>query len=91
MTPLIIDDVAMGPTVNLQGGIRCFSLATGKILNLQWKDVQILTMPLSAISRIKRAAKNKNSIKALKCGDRQKIIDQIISTGVENDPISDNN
>ena len=51
----------------------------------------MLKIPLNAIGRINYVAKKKNYIKGLKFGDRQNIIDQLIITGVEYDPISDDN
>ena len=35
MAPRCVDAIALGPNGNLQGGIRCFSLATGKVLQRQ--------------------------------------------------------
>ena len=32
MTPRAVDTIALGPNGNLQGGIRCFSLETGRVL-----------------------------------------------------------
>ena len=57
MTLRTIDAVALGPNTNLQGVIRCFSLATGKVFQRQWQDVEIHKMPVTAISRINYARK----------------------------------
>ena len=35
MTPRAADAVVLGPNVNIQGGIRCFSLLSGRILSRQ--------------------------------------------------------
>jgi hypothetical protein len=60
--------IALGPNGNLQGGIRLFSLVTGKILNRSRKDYTILKMPEDAIRRINTMTKN--SMKGLIFGDR---------------------
>ena len=36
---------ALGPSGNLQGGIRCYSLASGKVLHCIFEDVLIMKMP----------------------------------------------
>jgi len=41
MNKLTIDAIALGPNGNLQGGIRCFSLSTCRILSRQACDVHI--------------------------------------------------
>ena len=52
MTARTVDALALGPNGNLQGGIRCFSLASGRVFQRQWQDVQVYEMPVSAIIRI---------------------------------------
>ena len=42
-------------------------------------------MPESAINRVNHMAKQQKSLKGLKCGDRQNLIDHRISTGVIDD------
>ena len=37
--------LALGPSGNLQGGVRCFSLRTGKVLYRFMKDITLLKMP----------------------------------------------
>ena len=81
-----VDAIALGPNGNLQGGIRCFSLATGRILHRQWQDVEVHKMPVSAISRINYMVKRQKSVKGLKFGDRQNSINAAISTGVYDGP-----
>ena len=60
--------VAIGPSGNLQGGVRCFSLVLEKVLNHQWKDATVLKMTIGAI-RINFLAKKQKLIKGLKFGD----------------------
>ena len=85
MAPRTVDAIMMGPTGNLQGGVRCLSFEKGKVLNRQWNDVQNLKMPISAISRINFMAKKQKAVKGLKFGDHQNIIDHLISTVVDHD------
>ena len=58
MSPRTVDVIASGPNGNLQGEIRCFSLATCKVLQRQSKDVEIYKMPISAISRTATLGEN---------------------------------
>jgi hypothetical protein len=60
--------IALGPNGNLQGGVRFYSLVTGKILNRSRHDYTPLKMPEDAILRIKTMTKN--SVKGLIFGDR---------------------
>ena len=39
-----VGSLALGPSGNVQGGIRCYSLHTGKVLHRQSADVTILKM-----------------------------------------------
>ena len=86
MTSRCVDAIALGPNGNLQGGIRCFSLSTGRVLQRQWQDVEAHKMPVSAISRINYMCKKQKSVRGLKFGDRQNLINDAISTGVEEGP-----
>ena len=52
------------------------------VLDRQWKDVEAYKMPQSAINRINFIAKKQKSVKGLKFGDHQNMIDAAISTGV---------
>ena len=79
MTPRTADTVPLSPNVNIQGGIRCFSLMSGIVLSRQWKNVKVMKVPENEILRINFMAKKQRSIKVLKFGDRQKIIDHLIS------------
>ena len=60
MEPHTVDAVGLRATRNLQGGLRCFSLVSGKVLNVLWKDLTIMKMPLNSIKRIDFIAKNQN-------------------------------
>ena len=82
MVPRTIDAVGLGPTGNLQGSISYFSLVTGQVLNLLWIDTTVLKMLTNAINRINFMVKKQKSVKGLKFCDRQNIIDQLISAGV---------
>ena len=77
-----IDALGLVPNGNLQGGVHCFSLGTGRVLNRQRQDVEVHKMPVSAISRINDVCKKQKSIKGLKFGDRQNMTIEAIDTGV---------
>ena len=84
------DAIALSPNSNLQGGIICFSLATGKMFQRQWQDVEIYNIPVTAISRINCVCVQQRAIKVLKFGDRQNRIYDVIRTGViEDAPTTD--
>jgi hypothetical protein len=59
--------IALGPNGNLQGGVRFFSLLTGKILSRSRHNYTPLKMPEDAIRRIKTMTKN--CVKGLSFGD----------------------
>ena len=80
-----MDSIALGISGNLQGYMRCFSLLSGRILDRTWKDVDVHKIPQSSISRMKCVVKKQKSVKALKFGDRQNMIDRSISMGVMED------
>lgn len=52
MTPSSVDAIALGPNGNFQGGIRCFGMSNGRVLELQCQDMKTHKIPISAISRI---------------------------------------
>ena len=59
MAEQTIGSIAMGPSGNLQGGVRFFSLDTGKLINQPKSDYTLLPMPADVIKRInRRMAKN---------------------------------
>ena len=62
--------LALGPSGNTQGGVRCYSLRTGKILNRMMKDITIAKMPDEALGRLKYITKKEKAIKGLIFGNR---------------------
>ena len=77
--------IALGPTGNLQGGVRFFSLVSGKILQRVKKDYTLLKIPEDAIRRL--LTMEKNSVDSLHFGDRNNIdLDNSTEiTGVDDD------
>ena len=57
MKPQTIGAIALGPSGNLQGGVRFFSLNTGKIINRHKNDYTLLPMPEEVIKRVNRMAR----------------------------------
>ncbi|OEU11892.1 hypothetical protein FRACYDRAFT_245012 [Fragilariopsis cylindrus CCMP1102] len=53
-----VEAIALGPNGNLQGGIRCYNLVTGKILSRSKNDYTKLKMPEGALLRLKTMTKN---------------------------------
>ena len=53
----IVNAIAMGPNSNLQGGIRYFSLDTGRILQQAWHDIMIYKILVGVLSWINYLAK----------------------------------
>ena len=53
-----VEAIALGPNGNLQGGIRCYNLVTGKILSRSKNDYTKLKMPEGALLRLKTLTKN---------------------------------
>ena len=62
--------LAMGPSTNIQGGIRCYSLTTGKILHRLIKDCTLMKMPHTVLGRIRYITKREKSTKGLIFGNR---------------------
>jgi hypothetical protein len=60
--------IALGPSGNLQGGIKKFSLDSGEILNRAKQDYNLLPMPADVIKRVNRMARKSRS--GLTFGDR---------------------
>ena len=73
-----VGSIALGPTGNLQGGIRCYSLVTGRILQRDKNSYTPLKMPEDAIRRMKTLAKK--SVSGLQFGDRNDV-----ATDIDND------
>ena len=53
-----IGAIALGPAGNLQGGVRFFSLKTGRILNRSSKDFRLLPIPADVVTRVHAMAKS---------------------------------
>ena len=54
--------LALGPSGNLQGGVRCFSLQTGRVLHRFMKDITLLKMHMkSSVESSTSHPKNKQS------------------------------
>jgi hypothetical protein len=79
--------IALGPTGNLQGGIRFYSLITGRILQRDKNSYTPMKMPEDAIRRIN--ALTKKSVKGIRFGDRNNnntdIEDVVDITGVNDE------
>ena len=67
--------IALGPSGNFQGGIRCYSLLTGKVLLRTIADVTRLKMPQEAIRRLTYRAKKQKAAKGLEFADRHGNVD----------------
>ena len=52
-----IGAIALGPSGNIQGGVRFFSLDTGEIINRSKVDYTLLPMPADVIKRVNRMAR----------------------------------
>ena len=63
--------IALGPSGNLQGGVRFFSLLTGKILHRDKENFTMMKMPADAIVRIQSLARRTET--GLTFGDRNNI------------------
>ena len=67
--------IALGPSGNLQGGIRCYSLLTGKVLHRTYKDITQMKMPIDAIRRLQYRARKQKSVHGLEFADRHGNVD----------------
>ena len=86
-----VTGLALGPSGNLQGGIRCYSLATGKVLHRTFKDVRIMKMPTEAVRRLRYRTRIEKSLPGLVFGDRNNVDIPLESiTGVTDDEGNDN-
>ena len=78
--------LALGPSGNLQGGVRCYSLSTGKVLHRAMRDITIMKMPVDAVRRLRYRTRKEKSVPGLVFGDRNNIdIPHDGVAGVEND------
>jgi hypothetical protein len=80
--------VALGPTGNLQGGIRFYSLCTGRILQRDKNSYTPLKMPEDAIRRMKTLTKK--SVLGLTFGDRYGINDDVSNNDTNITGVNDN-
>jgi hypothetical protein len=82
-----VGSIALGPTGNLQGGIRCYSLVTGRILQRDKNSFTQLKMPEDAIKRM--STLTRKSVSGLHFGDRNNVTTDLDSdatiTGVNDD------
>ena len=75
--------LALGPSGNLQGGVRCYSLRTGKVLHRFMKDITLMKMPHDVLGQLKYITRKEKSVKGLIFGDRyDNIIPDDVITGV---------
>ena len=88
MTKKTIDPIGLGPNSNLQDVTRHFILLTGVVLQRQNGNVEFFKMPISAVSRINFMTKKQKYIKVLKFGDRQNLIGNAITTGINYESMS---
>ena len=63
-----IGAIALGPSGNLQGGVRFFSLDTGRVINRKKEDYELIPMPADVIKRVNRMARKSRS--GITFGDR---------------------
>ena len=62
--------LALGPSDNMQGGVRCYSLSTGKVLHRMKHDITIMKMPIDAIRRLRYRTRKEKSVPGMVFGDR---------------------
>ena len=74
-----IDATSLGPNENLESNMHCFSPETGRLLQRQWSDIEVFTMPISTMSRINSMEKKKRNIKGIAFGDRKNLTGSIIN------------
>jgi len=79
--------MVLGPSENMQGGIRCFSLATGQILRRSLNDIILTKWTEESLGRMCYINKKQMSVKGLLFGDRQGDIE--FTTFSNSDPAED--
>jgi len=79
--------MALGPSENMQGGIRRFSLATGQILRRSLNDITLTKWTEESLGRMRYINKKQKSVKGLLFGDRQGDIES--TTFSNSDPAED--
>ena len=83
--------LALGPSGNIQGGIRCYSLLTGKILHCLFHDVTFLNIPEGVKRQLRHIVRNKKAVKGLIFGDCHNNLDPpSVITGVTTNDKNDN-
>ena len=79
--------MALGPSENMQGGIRCFSLATSQILRRGFNDITQTKWTEERLRRMHYINKKQKSVNGLLFGDHQGDIE--FSTFGNSDPGED--
>ena len=86
--------VALGPSGNVQGGVRFFSLTTSKILIRNKHDYNLLKYPDDAIKRVHYIARKQRGVRGLVFGNRANVNDNdndfnpTQRTGVDGDDVT---
>lgn len=70
-----VDDIDVGPSGSFQDGIRCFSLASGKILHCAWKDVDAFKMLINSTRGINYVPKKYKIMRGIKFSYSRNILD----------------
>ena len=65
MKMITVEALALGPSGNLQGGVCCYSLRTGKVLYRFMMDITLIKMPHEVLDRLKYITKKEKSVKGL--------------------------
>ena len=73
VTARIVDALELGPDGNMQGGVRCYSIEAGRVLQRQWRDFEVMKIPTSFISRVNYICKREKVLKGLCFRNRCKI------------------
>jgi hypothetical protein len=68
--------IALGPSGNIQGGVRCYSLLTGKVLHRLMADITVMKMPQEAIRRLTYRARKQKARDGLEFADRHGDVDR---------------
>ena len=74
-----VPSIALGPLFNLEGGICCYSLNTGKILNQKYSNITLMLWPSDLLRCVAAINRKQKSIKGLLFGNRQGELDKDIT------------
>ena len=74
MKPRCVGAIALGPTGNAQGGVRFFSLSSGRVVDRRQNDYDLLPLPADAIVRVEKMARR--SPIGLLFGNRNNILEE---------------